>query len=150
MKTYRTTIVLGVSLLCISLIMPLGAWAKPRKVIVNGCTFEQITSNFGNSCGDQGMDDLKNNRTYTHVLFCNGDERSCCTVDNSNNQVINCRRPAGSRTMTLQGTVTAPTGRAEVQSRGVEGAEVAGEESPAPEWITEERMKQVKKDMQAK
>lgn len=142
--------VLVVSLLGLGLLAPLSVWAKPRKIVSNGCTAEQIQSNFGSSCVDQMEQDLMNNRSYTHVMFCNGDDRQCCTVDNSTNQVINCRRPAGSRTMTLQGTAIAPSSLGKIQTRGVEEAEAAGEESPAPEWITEERVQQVKKDMQAK
>ena len=150
MRPVQVCSVLVASLLGLGLISPLNLWAKPRKIVSNGCTAEQIQSNFGSSCVGQMEQDLINNRSYTHVMFCNGDDRQCCTVDNATNQVVNCRKPAGSSALALQGTAIAPSKLGGIQTRGVEGADATDEETPAPKWITEERMKQVKKDMQTK
>ena len=62
--------------------VPNSALAKPKQ-LVNGCSVEQIQSNFGNSCVDQMQQDLINNRSYTHALLCNGSEMLCCTYDNA-------------------------------------------------------------------
>ncbi|MFO0731011.1 MAG: hypothetical protein U0361_08465 [Nitrospiraceae bacterium] len=52
----------------------------------------------------------------------------CCTVDNNTNQVINCRKPAGSHIMPgLQGKYGA-AGTAGVQRRGTAGTATASDE----------------------
>ncbi|GKS57219.1 hypothetical protein YTPLAS18_07460 [Nitrospira sp.] len=126
---------------------PSGALAKPKKIVSNGCTVEQLQSNFGESCGRQMEQDLINNRSYTHVMFCNGGQMTCCTVSNSNNQVLNCRRPAGSA-LQLPLSGTSMTGS--VMARGVEGAEDPGEEVSAPDWITEKVVKDALANAEAK
>ena len=52
--------------------------------------------------------------------------------------------------MELTSTTVAPSGMGEIKTRGVEGADAADEETPVPEWITEERLKQVQKDLTEK
>ena len=123
------------------------ALAKPKQ-LVNGCSFEQIQSNFGNSCVDQMQQDILNNRSYTHALLCNGSEMLCCTYDNTTNQIQTCRRPAGSRL--IPGMRDPSITTSEIKSRGVEGADSSDEAAPAPEWMTEERMKQLQKDSRGK
>jgi hypothetical protein len=127
--------------------VPNSALAKPKQ-LVNGCSFEQIQSNFGNSCVDQMQQDLINNRSYTHALLCNGSEMLCCTYDNATNQVQTCRKQAGSRLMPGMRDPSITTSG--IKSRGTEGAESSDEEVPAPAWMTEERMKQLQKDSQGK
>jgi|GEM_PF-2461386 len=129
--------------------LPAESFAKP-KAVSNGCTVDQIQSNFGNSCVDQMEQDIINNRSYTHALVCNGGEKLCCTTDNTTGRIINCRRPAGSRSMTLQSTAIAPSSIGGIQTRGVEGSDAADEEAPAPEWMTDQRLKQLQKDGQKK
>lgn len=127
--------------------VPNSALAKPKQ-LVNGCSFEQIQSNFGNSCVDQMQQDLINNRSYTHALLCNGSEMLCCTYDNATNQVQTCRKPAGSRLMPGMRDPSITTSG--IKSRGTEDAESSDEEVPAPAWMTEERMKQLQKDSQGR
>lgn len=126
------------------------ASAKPKR-LVNGCTAEQIRDTpIGQSCADQMEQDILGNKPYTHALLCNGSDIKCCTYDNKTNQIINCRSRAGaSRFQGLQGTLGGITGTVGVQSRGVEGADSVDENEPAPAWMTEERMKQLRKDAQA-
>ena len=52
--------------------------------------------------------------------------------------------------MLMQDAAVAPSDIGGIQTRGIEGADAVGEEAPLPEWITEERMRQVQKDLQAK
>ena len=134
--------------LFLATIMPQSVLAR-AKVLTNGCTAQQINSNFGNSCVDQMQQDLINKRSYTHALVCNGGEVMCCTYDNATNQIQTCRKPAGSKTAATLGTTLAPsTGK--VLSRGVDEDNAAGEDAPVPSWMTEERLKELAKDSQAK
>ncbi len=69
----------------------------------------------------------------------------CCTVDNNSNQVINCRKPAGSRIMPgMQGNTLGASGMAGIQSRGTEGTGAAtDEETPIPSTLTPEIVKEL-------
>jgi hypothetical protein len=126
----------GVLLLCLT-VSP-NAFALPKGSIQN-CTTKDLNTNFGASCNDQMQQDLLNNKPYTHVLFCGGDTMLCCTVDNATNQVINCRKPAGTR-LAPQTQVLPQAGS--VLRRGVEGEEEIGESAPVPSWVTESAMKE--------
>lgn len=132
------------------LALPASSDAKPRKIVSNGCTVDQIQSNFGNSCVDQMEQDIIGNKPYTHALLCSGGQMVCCTYDNSTNQVQTCRRPAGSRLMPgAQGSV-GMLGSTGIQRRGVEGHSPADdEEAPVPEWMTPDRMKKLQQDITA-
>jgi len=128
------------SLLFLGLTIPVTALARP-KFLSNGCTLEQISSNFGNSCVDQMQQDILNKRSYTHALLCNGGEMLCCTYDNATNQIQTCRRPAGTKSAATFGATSTGT----VMGRGVED-ENTTEEAPVPSWMTEERLKELSRD----
>lgn len=132
------------------LALPTPSDSKPRKIVSNGCTMDQIQSNFGNSCVDQMEQDIIGNKPYTHALLCSGGQMLCCTYDNTTNQIQTCRKPAGSRLMPrVQGSVGV-LGGAGVQRRGVEERSSADdEEAPVPDWMTPERMKQLQQDVKA-
>ncbi len=147
MRYQRIPVLMATSVLLLATIMPQSVLARAKRLI-NGCSTQQIQSNFGSSCVDQMMDDIKNNKPYTHALVCNGSEVMCCTYSNSTNQIQTCRRPAGTKTSETLGTTLAPsTGK--VLSRGVDEDNTAGEDAPVPSWMTEERMKQLRKDAEA-
>jgi len=130
---------LGLCLVVCVLALPTGALAKPKKTVLNGCTLEQLNSRFGNSCISQAEDDALKGHSYYHTPICNGDDMQCCTKDNKTGQVLNCRKPPFSRAMPgRQG----PSSSGSVLSRGVEGAETSGEETPPPSWMTESWLKE--------
>ena len=138
MKGFRL-VALGMVIGALSL--PTGVYAKPKKPLANGCSMNQIQTNFGNSCVDQMEQDIISNKRYTHALLCNGGEMLCCTYDNATNQIQTCRKPAGTRVMPgMKGDVAAQ-GSAGIQRRSVEGSSPGDEEAPVPTWMTEARMK---------
>ena len=147
MRYYMAFMTCVMMALMAGLTEPPDAFARAKKIVNNGCTVEQLQSNFGESCGKQMEQDLINNRSYTHVMFCNGGQMTCCTVSNSTNQVLNCRRPAGSA-LQLPLSGTSMTGS--VMARGVEGTEDPGEEVPTPDWITEKAVKEALADAETK
>ncbi|HMU55253.1 MAG TPA: hypothetical protein PKA61_09605 [Nitrospira sp.] len=144
MRRVHLIITAAAGLLVLNIGVPSGASAKPKKSTPESCTTKDLNTNFGASCNDQMQQDLMGNKPYTHVLFCGGDTMLCCTVDNSTNQVINCRKPAGARVLSGGATIGA-TGMAGVQRRGVEesaGAnEALGESTPVPDWVKESAAK---------
>ena len=140
MKQQRLIIVAAAGVLFLNFSLPSWVVAKPRKSTPESCTTKDLNTNFGASCNDQMQQDLMGNKPYTHVLFCGGDTMLCCTVDNSTNQVINCRKPAGTRVMPgMSGNTMNQAGMAGVQRRGVEettkGEDTAGEPTPVPDWV---------------
>lgn len=145
-KPYAITTV-SLMILTGLLALPAASDAKPRKPLVNGCTVDQIQSNFGNSCVDQMQQDIMGNKPYTHALLCSGGQMLCCTYDNTTNQIQTCRKPAGSAFMPgVQGSVGV-LGSAGIQRRGVDANTAAEEEeAPVPEWMTPERMQQLQQD----
>lgn len=148
MRNHRIPVLMATSAVFLAMIMPQSILARPKQ-LVNGCTAQQIQSNFGNSCVDQMQQDLINNRSYTHALVCNGGEVLCCTYDNTTNQIQTCRRPAGTKAAATLGTTVAPnTGT--VLSRGVDEDNKDSEDAPVPSWMTEERLKALSKDSKAK
>ena len=97
---------------------PFSASARPKGTWQSCNT--QDPPNFGASCNDQMQQDIMGNKP-TPMSLCGGETMLCCTVDNNTNQVINCRKPAGSRVMPgLQGNTLGAAGMAGVQRRGVE------------------------------
>lgn len=118
--------------------LPLNAQAKP-KAKVFGCTTADLNTNFGSSCVSQAEQDIIRGHSYTHVLVCEGGQMKCCTTSNSTQQVLNCRRPAGSAAISggLKSLSQTP-----VLRRGVEGEEEVGEETPIPSWLTESWLKE--------
>jgi len=64
---------------------------------------KDLNTNFNASCNDQLQDDIMKNRPCTHVLFWGGETMLCCTMDNQTNQVVTCRKPAGTRIMPVRG-----------------------------------------------
>ncbi len=144
MKTDQIFLIGAVSLLAMALSLPAPASAKPKSSWQN-CNTKDLNTNFGASCNDQMQQDLITNKPYTHVLFCGGDTMLCCTVDNNTNQVMNCRKPAGSRVMPgMQGNTLGAAGMAGVQRRGVEAtAQEAGEDAPVPPTLTPDVVKEL-------
>lgn len=136
------------SLIVLALMMPERSMARAKQ-LVNGCSVEQIQSNFGQSCVDQMQQDLKNNKPYTHALLCNGSEKLCCTYDNATNQVTTCRKPAGTALVPGLRDPRLGLSGTELKTRGVEGADGGDEEAPAPAWMTEDRRKQLQQDSTA-
>jgi hypothetical protein len=69
----------------------------------------------------------------------------CCTVDNQTNQVMNCRKPAGSRVMPgMKGTTLGAAGMAGIQKRGVEAtAPESDEEASVPSTLTPDVVKEL-------
>jgi hypothetical protein len=130
-----TVVALGITIWVFGL--PLSAQAKP-KAKVFGCTTEDLNTNFGSSCVRQAEQDIMQGRSSIHVLVCDGGQMKCCTVS-STNQVQTCRRPAGSAAISggLKNLNQAP-----VLSRGIEGKDEVGEETPIPSWLTESWMKE--------
>lgn len=114
---------------------PKGTWQQ--------CTAKDLNTNFGGSCNDQMQDDIMKSHTYRHVLFCGGETMLCCTVDNNSGQVINCRKPAGTRIMPGVGA-TGTGGMVGLQSRGIEGKEPIDEHAPVPVELTPEVVKAIR------
>ena len=148
MKNGQVLGIFVISMIVAGVGLPPESFAKPKR-LYNGCSAEQIQTNFGNSCVDQMEQDIIGNKPYTHALLCNGGDVQCCTYDNTTGQILTCRKPAGTRVMPgRKGTNIGSAGMAGVQSRSVEGAASTEEEGPPPVWMTEERMKQLRKDAQ--
>ena len=130
---------LGLCMVVCVLVLPSGALAKPKKIVLNGCTMEQVQSNFGKSCIDQASTDLLEGHSYYHTIICNGNEMQCCTKDTKTGAILTCRKPPFSRVMPGgQG----PSSSGSVLSRGVEGAETSSEETPPPSWMTDAWLKE--------
>jgi len=142
MRQAHLIVIAVAGLLVLSIASPSRVFAKPKKSTPESCTTKDLNTNFGASCNDQMQQDLMGNKPYTHVLFCGGDTMLCCTVDNATNQVINCRKPAGTRVMPgMSGNAMSQAGMAGVQRRGVEDTpkegDTAGEPTPVPDWVKE-------------
>ncbi len=137
----------SLSLLVLSLALPMGALAKP-KGSAKQCSFQELNTNFGKSCVDQAQQDLMGNKPYYHLLICGGDTMLCCTFDGNTNQVQTCRKPAGARVM--PGTNIGATGSARVQSRAIEGGDAADEEAPVPSFLTPDVAKELLKSGKGK
>lgn len=129
-------VTLGIALWVFGL--PLNAHAKPKSKVF-GCTTEDLNTNFGSSCVRQAEKDIMEGRSSTHVLVCDGGQMKCCTVSNSTGQTQTCRRPGGSAAISGRLNRVNP---AQVFSRGVEGEEELGEETPVPSWLTESWLKE--------
>jgi len=136
----------SLSLLVLSLALPMGALAKP-KGSAKQCSFQELNTNFGKSCTDQGQQDLLGNKPYMHKLICGGDTLLCCTI-NDNGTVQTCRKPAGARV--TPGMNLGTTGSAGVQSRAVEGGDAADEEAPVPSSLTPDVAKELLKSGKGK
>lgn len=151
MKPDRVLFISAISLLTIAMSLPAPASARPKGTW-QSCNTRDLNTNFGASCNDQMQQDIMGNKPYTHVLFCGGETMLCCTVDNNTNQVINCRKPAGSRIMPgLQGNTLGAAGMAGIQSRGTEGTAAAtDEEAPIPSTLTPEIVKDLRQQPAAK
>lgn len=144
MKSNRALLIGAISLLTFAVCVPAPASARPKGTW-QSCNTKDLNTNFGASCNDQMQQDIMGNKPYTHVLFCGGETMLCCTVDNNSNQVINCRKPAGSRIMPgMQGNTLGASGMAGIQSRGTEGTGTAtDEETPIPSTLTPEIVKEL-------
>lgn len=144
MQSNRALLIGAISLLTLAVCVPAPASARPKGTW-QSCNTKDLNTNFGASCNDQMQQDIMGNKPYTHVLFCGGETMLCCTVDNNSNQVINCRKPAGSRIMPgMQGNTLGASGMAGIQSRGTEGTGAAtDEETPIPSTLTPEIVKEL-------
>lgn len=142
MRSDRVFLISAISLFTLAMTLPSPASAKPKSTW-QSCNTKDLNTNFGASCNDQMQQDLMGNKPYTHVLFCGGETMLCCTVDNQTNQVMNCRKPAGSRVMPgMQGATLGAAGIAGVQKRGVEASTPeADEDAPVPPTLTSEIIK---------
>ncbi len=151
MKSDRVLLIGAISLLAFAVTLPAPASARPKGTW-QSCNTRDLNTNFGASCNDQMQQDIMGNKPYTHVLFCGGETMLCCTVDNNTNQVINCRKPAGSRIMPgMQGNTFGATGMEGIQSRGTEGTGAAtDEESPIPSTLTPDIVKDLRQQPSAK
>jgi hypothetical protein len=144
MTKNQTTAAIVLGLLFLAYGLPADVSAKPKRPSVFGCTTEDLNTGFGSSCVSQAEQDIMKGNSYTHVMICEGGQQKCCTVSNGSGQILNCRRPAGSAAMTqsLQPLTSTNTRPGSIQSRGVEGAEDIGEETPVPSWLTESWLKE--------
>jgi len=151
MRPDRALLMSAISLLTIAVSLPAPASARPKGT-AKSCTTKDLNTNFGASCNDQMKQDILNNKPYAHVLFCGGETMLCCTVDNNTNQVINCRKPAGSRiTPGIQGNTFGAAGMAGVQRRGVESnAPDSDEDAQVPSTLTPEMVKELRQQPAAK
>lgn len=143
MTKKHTTAALVLGLLLWTYGLPPAVSAKPKPSVF-GCTTEDLNTGFGSSCVSQAEQDVMNGNSYTHVMICDGGQQKCCTISNGSGQILNCRRPAGSAIMTqpLQRLTPMTPKPGSIQSRGVEGAEDIGEETPVPSWLTEAWLKE--------
>lgn len=137
MRLTRTMTIVALSFTIWVFGLPLNAQAKP-KAKVFGCTTEDLNTNFGSSCVSQAEQDIIKGHSYIHVLVCEGGQMKCCTMS-STQQVLNCRRPAGSAA--LSGGLKS-LNQGAVLSRGIEGGDEVGEETPIPSWLTESWLKE--------
>lgn len=151
MRPDRMLFISAVSLLPLVVTLPTSASARPKSSWQN-CNTKDLNTNFGASCNDQMQQDILGNKPYTHVLFCGGETMLCCTVDNNTNQVINCRKPAGSHIMPgMQGNTLGAAGMAGVQRRGTDAqAPASDEESAIPSELTPNVVKELVKKPAAK
>lgn len=76
------------------------AEAKPKKIVSNGCTVEQIQSPAAGQCIDKMQDDIMHNRPTFHALYCSSTGRMlCCQYDQAGNtvdhscEILNMSRP---------------------------------------------------------
>lgn len=151
MRSNRAFLIGAISLLAFAVTLPTPASARPKGTW-QSCTTKDLNTNFGASCNDQMQQDIMGSKPYKHVLFCGGETMLCCTMDNNTNQVLNCRKPAGSRIMPgMQGNTLGAAGMAGIQSRGTEGTAAAtDEETPIPSTLTPDIVKELSQQPSAK
>ena len=68
----------------------LPASAKPKKIVSNGCTAEQIQSPGGSRCVDKMEQDLLNNVAYPHFVMCDETGAYCCQGDST--RTFGCKK----------------------------------------------------------
>ncbi len=143
MTQNQTTAAIVLGLIFWAYGLPADVSAKPKQSSAFGCTTEDLNTGFGSSCVRQAEQDVMQGNSYLHVMICEGGQQKCCTI-NGSGQILNCRRPAGSAAMRqpLQQLTPMTPRPGSIQSRGVEGAEDVGEETPVPSWLTESWLKE--------
>ena len=144
MTKNQTTAAIVLGLLFWTYGLPADVSAKPKRPSVFGCTTEDLNTNFGSSCVRQAEQDIMQGHSYIHIMICAGGQYKCCTVSQSSGAIQACRRPAGSAAMSQQFQQLTPMTpqSGSLRSRGVEGAEDLGEDTPVPSWLTESWLKE--------
>jgi hypothetical protein len=66
------------------------AEAKPKKVVSNGCTAEQIQAPSAGPCIDQLEKDVIAGVAYPHALFCDATGVYCCQSDGT--RTFGCKK----------------------------------------------------------
>lgn len=64
--------------------------AKPKKIVSNGCTAEQIQSPGGSRCVDKMEQDILNNVAYPHFVMCDETGSYCCQGDGT--RTFGCKK----------------------------------------------------------
>lgn len=65
------------------------ASAKPKKIVSEGCTAEQIQSSTASPCVDKMQDDILHNRPRYHYVYCSSTGAIlCCEADASTGQTV--------------------------------------------------------------
>lgn len=100
----RSSLIISALSLGVFFILPVdSAAAKPKKIVSNGCTMEQIQSPAAGRCIDKMEDDILHNRPTYHAVYCSSTGRMlCCRYDQAGNtvdhscEIISMRRPQAS------------------------------------------------------
>ncbi|QDZ02815.1 hypothetical protein FQ775_21940 [Nitratireductor mangrovi] len=106
MNRFSSRLSYPLSILALGAVLTLpavSAMAKPKKIVSNGCTMEQIQSPAAGGCIDKMEDDILNNRPTYHAVYCSSTGRIlCCRYDQAGNtvdhscEIIGNRRPQAS------------------------------------------------------
>lgn len=82
--------------------------AKPKKIVSNGCTAEQIQAPSASHCIDQLEQDVIDGVAYPHALFCDVTGVYCCQSDGT--RTFGCKKVAAKVVVPKGTAITKPSG----------------------------------------
>lgn len=86
----RTIAIVATLMIAAPLLSAGNAEAKPKKIVSQGCTVEQIQAPSSSGCLDKLEQDIKDGVAYPHSLFCDETGVYCCQGDGT--RTFGCKK----------------------------------------------------------
>ncbi len=86
----RTIALVATLLIAAPMLYAAKAEAKPKKIVSQGCTVEQIQAPSSSGCLDKLEQDIKDGVAYPHSLFCDETGVYCCQGDGT--RTFGCKK----------------------------------------------------------